>query len=88
MPGRLRTASSPSRTVIDSAPYSCFFCAATLGRFLAQPRRRPELRPDARARCGVGERSGCRRTADPAPGTKAATGVGPPGADRRGGPRS
>src|SRR3954451_11006059 len=33
IPGRLRTASRPSSTVMDSAPYSCFF-SATLGHFL------------------------------------------------------
>jgi len=41
IPGRLRTASSPSSTVIDSAPYSCLL-SATLGHFLApDPRTGP-----------------------------------------------
>ena len=62
MPGRLRTASRPSSTVIDSAPYSCFFCAATLGHFLAPAapagRRRARVRRTGR---DVGARDRRRR---------------------------
>src|SRR5687767_5937612 len=52
IPGRLRTASRPSSTVMDPAPYSCLF-SATLGHFLARGREAPH---------GVGGRTaGSRR---------------------------
>src|SRR5262245_42574615 len=40
MPGRLRTASRPSSTVIESAPYCS--CSATLGHFLVLDRDGPD----------------------------------------------
>src|SRR5690349_6213191 len=51
MPGRLRTASSPSRMVIDWAPYSgcdLFFAAATVGQVSSELHRQTE-RADANA---------------------------------------